>query len=69
MKFHGTGLWTSQDDFQNDFYVSDLFDKKVEPALQEMTDNYRNTIVAYPMMIGTFIDGQATLNSLSVCKT
>jgi hypothetical protein len=63
--FTGTGLWTSQDDFQNDFYVSDLFDKKVEPALQEMTDNYRNAIVAYPMMIGAFIDGQATLNSLS----
>ncbi|MDD3020436.1 MAG: hypothetical protein PHX61_05580 [Alphaproteobacteria bacterium] len=63
--FWGTGLWTTPDDFQNEFYIRDMFQDRFEPAMQQMTDSFRAIILTNALMIGAFIDGQAELNALA----
>ncbi len=63
--FWGTGLWTTPDDFQNEFYIRDMFQNRFEPALQQAADSLRDIIITNALMIGAFIDGQAELSSLA----
>lgn len=63
--FWGTGMWTAQDDFQNEFYTDELFTDKMLPAWKQIADEARNAIITNAMMIGAFLDGQATNAAIS----
>ncbi|HNQ91319.1 MAG TPA: hypothetical protein PKI93_00135 [Alphaproteobacteria bacterium] len=56
--FWGTGIWTG-DDFQNDFYMDEMYTKKFLPTFQQMADQMRDAVITNAMMVGAFLDGQA----------
>lgn len=56
--FFGTGLTPYPDGFHKRFYIDNLFTDKLEPALKDMSDEFRNMAIYSAVAIGAFLDGQ-----------
>ncbi len=56
--FFGYGLTPYPDGFHKRFYIDNLFSDKLEPALKDMADEFRNAAIYSAVTIGAFLDGQ-----------